>query len=130
MAREVGADTRGTKGGSRGSKCGRLGYAVPAIAAGELSACPPLIAVGFRELGAEQKDLGRVIDPHENDDERARARRSTPCCCFNVQADGYLPTVNPAPPLQPRAKPDVLPLHRLIRKYLEHHREEHGREPE
>lgn len=33
---------------------------------------PPLIAVGFRELGAEQEDLGGVIDPYQNDDERAR----------------------------------------------------------
>lgn len=34
---------------------------------------PPLIAVGFRELGAEQEDLGRVIDPYQNNDERARS---------------------------------------------------------
>jgi hypothetical protein len=34
---------------------------------------PPLITVGFRELGAEQEDLGGVIDPYQNDDERARS---------------------------------------------------------
>ena len=34
---------------------------------------PPLIAVGFRELGAEQEDLGRIIDPYQNDDKRARS---------------------------------------------------------
>jgi len=39
---------------------------------GCLSACnPPLITVGFHELGAEEKDLGRVINPHEDDNERA-----------------------------------------------------------
>jgi hypothetical protein len=32
----------------------------------------PLITVGFREFGAERKDLSRVVDPYENNDERAR----------------------------------------------------------
>jgi hypothetical protein len=34
---------------------------------------PPLIAVSLRELGAEQEDLGGIIDPYQNDDERARS---------------------------------------------------------
>src|SRR3984893_14575108 len=105
-------------------------YAVPAIAARELPACPPLITVSFRELGAEQKDLGRVIDPHEDDDERARSavdRRHV--AASNVQADQILAD-RKQPRGYSRAKPDVLPVHRRIRKYLEHHREEHGREPE
>jgi hypothetical protein len=39
----------------------------------QFEARPPLIAVGLRELGAEQEDLGRVIDPYQNDDQRARS---------------------------------------------------------
>ena len=39
----------------------------------QLKARPPLVAVSLRELGAEQEDLGRVIDPYQNDDERARS---------------------------------------------------------
>ena len=52
---------------------------------------PPLIAVGFREFGAEQKDLGRVIDPYQNNDERARsAVAGRHVTASNVKADQML----------------------------------------
>src|SRR5437660_1135514 len=32
----------------------------------------PAVAVRLGELGAEKKDLGRVVDPYQDDDQRAR----------------------------------------------------------
>src|ERR1700739_945034 len=51
----------------------------------------PLITVSFCELGAKQKDLSRVIDPYENDDERARGAVSRGhIAAPDVQADQML----------------------------------------
>jgi hypothetical protein len=50
-----------------------------------------LITVSFCELGVEQKDLSRVIDPYENDDERARGAVSRGYITApDVQADQML----------------------------------------
>jgi hypothetical protein len=52
---------------------------------------PPLITVCFREFGAEQKDLSRIVDPYKNYDERAcRAVGRRHVAAPNVQADQML----------------------------------------
>jgi hypothetical protein len=89
---------------------------------------PPLIAVGFRELGTQQEDLSRVKDPYQNDDERARGpvggRHIT---TSNVKANQMLADREEQGGYRP-AKPNLFPCHWVIREYFEHHGEEHGRE--
>src|SRR3984893_8495634 len=89
---------------------------------------PPLIAVGFRELGTQQEDLGRVKDPYQNDDERSRSavggRNITDS---NVKADQMLADREQQGRYSP-AEPNLFPFHWVIREYFEHHGEKHSRE--
>jgi hypothetical protein len=43
-----------------------------------------LITVCFREFGAEQKDLDRVIDPYKDDDQRAAPYVDAMAACYVV----------------------------------------------
>src|SRR5262249_10954388 len=80
------------------------------------------------QFGAEQKDLGRVIDPHKNDDERAcRAIARRHATASNIKADQMLAD-RKKEASDGGAEPNVLPFYGMIRKYLKNDREEHGRE--
>ena len=90
--------------------------------------CPPLIAVGFRELGTQQEDLGRVKDPYQDDDERSRgAVGGRHIIASNVKADQMLADREQQGRYSP-TQPNLFPFHWVIREYFEHHGEKHGRE--
>jgi hypothetical protein len=89
---------------------------------------PPLIAVGLRELGTQQEDLGRVKDPYQNDDERSRsAVGGRHITASNVKADQMLADREQQGRYSP-AEPNLSPFHWVIRQYFEHHGEKHSRE--
>lgn len=67
------AQTERTLSISRPCYTATIGLADSRCGLPQLKPRSPLIAAGLRELGAEQQDLGRVIDPYQNNDERARS---------------------------------------------------------
>src|SRR5689334_8467082 len=86
----------------------------------------PLIGVGFRKLGTEQEDLGRIIDPYQHDDESARGAVSRRhITASDVKANQMLANCEQYRRYR-RAKPNLLPFDPLVRKYFEDHGEEHG----
>ena len=74
----------------------------------------------------QQEDLSGVVDPHENHNERTcSAIGGRHVAASNVGADEVLADREQQTRYS-RAKPNLLPFHRLIREYFEHRREEHG----
>jgi hypothetical protein len=82
-----------------------------------------LVPVCFREFGAEEKDLSRVINPYKNDDERARRAISR---CHITTPEKML-----AERKEKRRKscsqPNIPPVHVVVGEYLEDCREKYGR---
>ena len=78
---------------------------------------------------AEKKDLGRVVDPYQDDDQRARgAVGGGHVAAADVKADQML-AEREQHGCDNCAKPNLSPFHRAIREYFEDHGKEHSGEP-
>ena len=82
--------------------------------------------VGMADLGAEQDDLRRVVDPDQQHDERCgRAVRRFQTLAADVPGDGELARLKQEGG-DKRTWPNIAPTHGHIGKPLEEHGEEDG----
>ena len=119
-----GSSLRAGTSSARAAFCADLGDALDAAQRAERLGVDP------GELGAEEEDLRRVVDPDEDDDQRAGgAEARGDAALADVQADQELADREQQRG-DDRAEPDVVPLHVHARHELVDHREDERRQAE